>query len=255
MAVTFGAVSARSTGGTTTTSPSYPAAVKAGSIALALRVLKPNTAANDTETGWTRFANNIGGAVGEAQLGDQGATVNTVDFRRLDGSESGSVTFDQSSTPNSAHAVIIIYKHDGGILQAQDILVGDDTSHGTARSHTSTATTNLLVGDVVVALCASDTDTSTAYTSPAITATGYTFGATTERLGAGGVTTGNQTGSMIYEATVASGSGAANLVLTLSSGPSSCGLCTFIVLRQITYGLGNKTTRRTMNAVKRAATW
>jgi hypothetical protein len=226
------ATGARSAGGTTTVSPAYPSGVAAGVLAIASRVIKPNTATGTPEAGWDQQVSATGGT--GTTGADVGLTRVVIDTKELVGSESGSVTFDNATTPNSSHGVIQLYSKDSA--KAWEILTssGSDATHGTGRSATGGTTLPLAAGDVVVAVVASDTDATTAWTSPAITASGITFGATTSRLGAGGVATGNQCGLSIFEATVSSGSGTVAPVLTLSGGPSNCGPVAFIRLREVT---------------------
>jgi hypothetical protein len=226
------ATGSRSAGGTTTVSPSYPAGVSAGRLAIAARVLKPQTATGTAETGWKQRISVTGGT--GTTGADTGQTRVVVDTKILAGSESGSVTFDNATSPNSSHGVIAIYSKSATALwDLTAFSSGSDATHGTGRSATGASALSLKPGDVVLAICGSDTDTATAYTSPAITVAGITFGTTTERLGAGGVTTGNQTGLMIYEATVTSGTASATPSLSLSGGPSNCGPVVFYRLREV----------------------
>ena len=232
MAVSHQATGSRSAGGTTTVSLAYPAGVSAGRLAIASRVIKPDTALGSTESGWLQRVSASGGT--GTTGADVGLTRVVVDTKVLDGSESGSVTFDQTTSPNSAHGVIQIYTCAGGSVWDVAATQGSDATHGTARAATGAGTFTLAPGDVVLAIVASDTDTATAWTSPAITASGITFGAATQRLAAGGVTTGNQTGLSIIEATVSSGTGAAQPAVSLSGGPSNCGPVAFLRLREVT---------------------
>ena len=229
MTVTHQATGSRSAGGTTTVAPSYPAGVSAGRLAIASRVIKPQTATGTAEAGWTQQVTATGGT--GTTGADVGQTRVVVDTLVLTGGESGSVTFDNASTPNSSHGVIQIYTKtdDAWSIAATS---GSDTTHGTGRSATGAAI-SLAPGDVVVAVVASDTDDATAWTSPAITASGITFGSTTERLGAGGVTTGNDCGLSIFEATVSSGTASAAPTLTLSGNINNCGPVAFIRLREL----------------------
>jgi hypothetical protein len=226
------ATGSRSAGGTTTVAPSYPAGVAAGVLAIAARVLKPQTATGTAETGWKQRISVTGGT--GTTGADTGQTRVVVDTKILAGSESGSVTFDNATSPNSSHGVIALYSKSATALwDLSNFSSGSDASHGTGRSASGASALSLKPGDVVLAICGSDTDTATAYTSPAITVAGITFGATTQRLGAGGVTTGNQTGLMIFEATVTSGTASATPTLSLSGGPSNCGPVVFYRLREV----------------------
>lgn len=228
--VDHNATGARSAGGTTTVAPAYPNGIAANHLAVASRTIKPSTATGSAEAGWTQQVSATGGT-GTTGI-DVGQTRIVVDTKILVGSESGSVTFDNANSPNSSNGVIQIYRptQPG---QIWDIAVssGDDNTHGTGRSATSAAALDIAPGDLILAICASDTDTATAYTSPSITASGITFAPTVERLGAGGVTTGNDTGLMVYEARVIAGSATVTVSLSLSGGPSQCGPVAFLRLR------------------------
>lgn len=230
VAVTHIASGSRSAGGTTTVAPAYPSGVAAGRLAIASRVIKPSTATGTAESGWTQRVSQTGGT--GTQGIDTGPSRVVVDTRLLDGSESGSVTFDNASSPDSSHGIIQIYSATGTF----DIVTttGDDASHGTGRNATGGAIA-LAPGDVLVAILASDTDTSTAFTgvSTAISAPGITFGTTSQRLPAGGVATGQDCGLHVYEATVSSGTATAAPSIALTGGPSNCGPVAFLRLRAV----------------------
>jgi len=228
--IQFVAIGARSAGGTTTVAPSYPSGVAAEVLAVAGRSEKPETATCLDEPGWMPLADRTGGT-GTTGI-DVGLTRAHCDVRELLGTESGSVTFDQGNSPNSVNGWIALYSKDPSYEWRYIATSGDDNTHGTGRSATGSAI-DFLPGDMLIAICSSDTDTNTAYTSPALTASGITFGTTNQRLGAGGVTTGNDTGGMHYDAIVVSGSGTVAPTLTLSGGPSACGAVLFIRLRQV----------------------
>lgn len=232
MSISHVATGTRTSGnaGTTTTAVARPGSGNsAGNLTLCGRSIKPSTATAAVESGWTQQANTTGGTGASAV--DAGATRIAVDHQTLVGGESGSVTFDQGSTPNSVASCMITYSKTTAGPWAIVSTTGDDATHGTGRSATGSAI-NIGVGDVIVVYVASDTDATTAYTSPAITATGMTI-TTNERLAAGGVSQNNDCGIMIYEGVVTAGT-RANVApsISLSGGPSSCGPVAFIRLRE-----------------------
>jgi hypothetical protein len=224
----------RSAGGTTTTVVPYPASgIVAGDLAVSGRTIKPDSATGTAEAGWSQRVSATGGT--GAQAADTGPTRIVVDTRELAGTENGtSVTFDNAATPNSTVGFMMVYRRSGNRWEIV-VTSGTDNTHGTGRSVTGAAALDLAPGDLVVVFLASDTDTATAFSGQAITAPGITFGATTTRIGAGGVTTGNQSGISCWDATVAAASAAAVAVpsFSVSAGPSSCGPVGFIRLREL----------------------
>lgn len=218
--------------GTTTVAIPYPTPVAAGERCFAVRSVKPETATAVDEAGWTALINATGGT-GTTGL-DTGLTRLKVDYKDLDGSESGSVTFDQGATPNAVAGQMISYAVEAGYdFDVMTTSSGQDANHNVGRAVTGTTTLAIAPGDLIIAFCSSDTDATTAFTSPAITATGITFGTTVQRQGASGVSQNNDCGHMIYEARAKSGTGTSNPILNLSGGPSNCGVVGFVRLRSI----------------------
>lgn len=231
MAISHIGHGARVTAGTTTATPAFPASsVVAGRLAIAHRAIKPNTATATAEAGWTQIQNVTGGT-GTTGV-DVGQTRLSVDTKVLVGGEANP-TFDQASSPNSVTGAIGVYDPGGGTWDVASTL-GNDATHGTGVSYTGAAALALQPGDVLLCIAASDTDSATAYTSPAFTAAGVTFSAPVVRLARGGATTGNDVGSFIYETTVSAGTATVAPAFTASGGPSSCGPCAFVRLRAIT---------------------
>lgn len=235
MAIAHVATGARTTGnaGTTTTTIARPTSGNtAKNITLVGLAIKPETATTTAETGWWLIANGTGGT-GTSAL-DTGPTRIATHYQTLVGGETGSVTFDQANTPNSVASCMITYSKATGGAWGIATTTGDDNTHGTGRTATGAAI-SLQSGDMIVAFVASDTDATTAYTSPTFSATGMTFGTVTERLGAGGVSQNNDCGITIFEAAITAGTEATVApTLTLSGGPSSCGPIAFIRLRETT---------------------
>lgn len=229
MAVAHVATGARGAGGTTSVTVAYPAGVAAGRLAVIGRVIKPSTATGLTPAGYVNRADATGGT--GAAGNDVGQTRVIADTRLLDGSETGTVACTQATSPNSAHGLMLLYSVSAGAGWDIAATTGADNTHGTGRAATGGALP-LAPGDVVVAVIASDTDTITNFTTPAITASGITFGAATIRVNSGGVGTGQDTGLHVVEATVTAGTGNVAPSLSLSAGPSNCGPVAFVRLRQ-----------------------
>ena len=231
--ITLASVGARTTGnaGTITTAVARPVTGNvAGNITLVGRTIKPSTATGSVESGWTQQINVTGGT-GTAAI-DAGTTRLVVDYQILAGGESGSVTFDQTTSPDSVASCMITYSKSSGTWEIVST-TGDDNTHGTGRTATGAAI-NLQVDDRLIAFVASCTDATTAYTSPAFTATGMTFGTVTQQLPAGGVSQGFDSGIAIIDALIIAGTAASVApTFTCTGGPSSCGAVGFIRLRMM----------------------
>lgn len=229
------ATGTKSAGGTTTVSPSYPAGVADDVLAIACRAAWQNLVTTASETGWTDHTDLLGGLVG-TNSADSHQTRVAVDLRQLDGSESGSVSFDQGGTISGALGLIMLYaKSPSSATWSTAIVTGDDATHGANRSVTASGSVSLAPGDVVVAVAAVDTDTSLAsFSAPAITASGITFGTTTRRTSGAGVGTGNDGNLEVFDATVTSGTGTVAPVLAFTTTTSQCGPVAFIRLRSVT---------------------
>lgn len=217
--------------GTTNVSIARPGSGNsAGNITLVGRSIKPESATGSNESGWSNIVAGTTGGTGTTGV-DVGLTRIVVDHQTLAGGESGSITFDQANSPNSVAGCMITYSKS---LSAWELVAttGDDNTHGTGRSATGSAI-SLQAGDVLVVFVASDTDSTTAYTSPSITASGMTI-TTTQRLGASGVSQNNDCGLAIFEGAITAGSVASVAPsISLSGGPSSCGPVAFVRLREV----------------------
>lgn len=230
MAVAHVATGVRSAGNASAPAAAYPAGVAANQLALLHVPVKPDTARHETPSGWGVILRAVGG-VGTTGV-DVGLTRLQVAGRVLTGSETGSVATTLRSG-NSAFGVIQLYSVAAGKRFSIKAYSHSDATHLAARAHTF-SNVDLAPGDMLVVSGASDTDSSTAYTSPTFAATGHTFNAVNTRLANGGVTTGNDVGNWIYETSVATGTSASvTVTFNLTGGPSSCGPAILIVLREI----------------------
>lgn len=220
--------------GTTTQALAYPAGVSAGRLAIACRNAWQNLATTASESGWLNHTDLLGGLVGTNALDSHQGRV-AVDTRELDGSESGSVTFDQGGTVNGVIGLIMLYEKLAGSTWDIAVVTGDDATHGANRSAAAGASVSLQPGDVVVAVAAVDTDTNLAtFSAPAITASGITFGTTTRRTTGAGVGTGNDGNIEVFDATVTAGTGTTAPTLAFTTGTSQCGPVAFVRLRAVT---------------------
>lgn len=234
MAVTHVATGAKSAGGTTTVTIASPASTASGQMLLAFRAgWIPSTTWTD-ETDWTASGQTTTGGTGSSV--DAHTTAIRCDRRVLTGSLAGPTTFDQTHTSNAGTiGIMLSYQHGGGGFDTVATATGDDTSHGTNRSITSTSNIDLAVDDVVVVAVATDTDTNLAdFANQAITASGITFGSTTRRSpSTAGVTTGGDGNIEVFEATVTSGSGTVAVTLAFDTSTSQCGPGVFVRLREV----------------------
>jgi hypothetical protein len=229
MAVAFGAIGTK-VAGTTTVAPSYPSGITAGHLAIAARCgwVNPGAAA---ESGWTSRAILAGGT---GSVADNHTAEIAVDTRVLVGSESGSVTFDHAGA-NGSIAQIIRYSIGAG--EAWDIAAsaGDDASHGAARAVTSSASLDLALNDILLAIVAIDTDAALTFSvGPAVSATGITFGAINRRDGAAGTTNGSDGNVEVFDMAVTAGAAVGPVTFSFTSSPSTCGPMAFLRLRAVT---------------------
>lgn len=231
MAISFGALGAKSAGGTLTISVAYPTGVTAGHIAVAGRSMWDTSTATD-ETGWVMAADLTGGT---GSTVDNHTTRARADTRVLDGAETGSVTFDQAGGLNGCIGVMARYASDvSGATWSVVGATGDDATHGADRSATASTSISLGPGDMLVAVVATDTDTALAgFASPAFTASGITFDTTNRRTSGAGVTTGADGNIELFDALVSSGSGTVAPTLAFTTTTSQCGPVAFVRLREI----------------------
>jgi len=230
------AVGAKSAGGTTTVSIAYPTGLAAGDQIFAFRVGWESDIVMSNETGWTSLGGLAGGT---GTAADNHTTEIRGDSKdTVAGTESGSVTFDQTGgTTPGCLGIMVAYQLDDP-TDTWDIATstGDDATHGANRSITASTNTALAVDDVVVVAVAVDTDTSLTITSPAITASGITFGPTTRLTSGAGVGTGDDGNIELFEAKVTAGTGTVALALAFTTTTNQCGPALFVRLRAVAGG-------------------
>lgn len=229
MTVSYHAVSTRVAGTATTIAHNYPT-VSAGDMILCLRCLWTDVSVTASdEAGWTPTGDLFGGT---GTAADAHTTRIRVDRQVATGSETGTVTFD-NATPSGQLGCMISYSKtdtDWDVAFA----TGDDATHGANRSITASTSIALAPGDMVVMAVAFDTDVSLAgITSPAITASGITFGTTTFRGSVNGTNVGNDGSIGQWEAVVSSGSGTVAPVFSFTFATTTCGPAVFVRLREV----------------------
>lgn len=232
MAISFGAVGAKVITGTTTLAIAYPAGITPGQLIIACRAGGNQLVTFTAEAGWVNFTNLLGGLVGTNSADSHQSRVGT-ETKLADGSESGSVTFDQAGTADGMCGIMARYANatsTWGVTAA----TGDDNTHAANRAATASAALDFLPGDMLVAVVAVDTDVSLTITSPALTVAGVTFGATTQRAPvSAGYTTGFDGNIYLFDALVASGSATAAPSLAFTTATSQCGPVAFMRLREL----------------------
>lgn len=234
MAISFGAIGAKNTSGTTTISVDYPASPAAGDIAIAGRVLWDSAATATDETGWTAAADGTGGTGSTA---DSHTSRARIDYRQLDGSETGSVTFDQGGTISGALGVMLRYTKDSSKLWDVAFGTSSDTTHGVDRGTSPSGTINLQTGDMIIAVVAVDTDAALTITNPIFNTNSggaVVTGTKTRRTSGVGVTTGNDGNVEVFDALVTSGGPQdCTLSFAMTTATSQCGPVAWIRLREV----------------------
>jgi hypothetical protein len=221
--------------GTTSTTVVYNN-VAAGRLALLTVGAKPNTGTITTPSGWTKIGEQTGGTGTNAA--DTGLTKVAIYAKELDGTETGSVTVNGTST-GSIQGSMDVYSKTRGFWDYTTFVAGSDAAHGTNFSAAGGTWSNggLEIGDVVFVGHSGDTDDSTTATSaPAITQTGITFGTAAGRSQVRN-TSGNQ--GMTYtwsnNVTAVATPGTSNTLAptaTFTWSVSSCGPAMMVRIRE-----------------------
>jgi hypothetical protein len=231
--VQFGAIGAKTITGTTTVSIAHPTGTAADNILLAGRVGWYSDIALSDEAGWTNTIRQAGGNNGA--VADNHTTEVGVDRKEISGADAGPTVFDQvGGTQPGIVGIMARYVKLAGYTWDVAAAAGTDDTHGANRSVTASTSIALAVGDVVVAVAAVGTDASLTITAPAITASGITFGATTQRapVSAGSIQ-GHDGNIYWFDATVTAGSGTVAPVLAFTTATSQSGPVGFVRLRAV----------------------
>jgi len=218
MAVAFGSAGTSAVG-TTSVSPACPATVNGGDLLIAIVANKYPTNGPSTPSGWTLLCQYSGGA-GSAGL-DSGTVYVTVYVKIGVPADAGATVAITVTGGNSAVADIVRYTKTAGKTWSIAVTGGSDNSAGTAWSVTGDVDPGFTSGDMALAAAAINSDGFAVGTSPAIAASGATFGAMTQRFGVNttqgddcrvhlqdcAVTAGTSAGVPTYTATAAGTSG------------------------------------------------
>jgi hypothetical protein len=235
MTISFGAIGAKSAGGTTSVNVDYPTGISAGHALVLADCGWPAAAGVNAITNWT-VGQTTGGTGSSADAHD---TTLALFYKTTGatGSESGTLAVGRGGTPNGQLGVMARYTSTGGFTFGSfELAGGADNTHGADRSITTSVNLTLAVGDVLVAGVAMDTDAALTITSPTFTASGITFGSVTARttVGAGGVATGNDGNVEIFDAAVTAGSGTVAVTFAFTCATSQCGGVRIVKLREAT---------------------
>jgi hypothetical protein len=238
MTVAFGALGAKSAGGTSTLSITHPSSVGAGDMLIAGRATWRSTSECDPsdESGWTN-SGELSGGTGTAA--DNHTSIARADRKIAAGGETGSVTFDQTGTPGTTGGGVgIMARYTKASTATWEVATatGTDNTHGTNRSASSSAGINFRAGDRIIAIVATDTDTSLAGFGGTFnfSASNVTFATPDRRTSGAGVTTGNDGNIEIIDAEVTASTNTGTPIVTLNFGTSTsqCGPVVFIRLRE-----------------------
>lgn len=245
MAIAFGTIGTKNITATTSAALAYPASIAAGDMFVAaLDMYLGSAGAFDAApAGWTQTTPQLGGTGTAIDAHNSEVCFH---YKEAVGGESGTQAFTQTGGGGMVGAMQRYTKGAGETWStpfAQSS--GDDATHAADRSVTGGTAISLAVGDVVVALVGTDTDAALTITSPAITASGITFGTTTRRSTAtAGNTAGVDGNYDLFDAEVTAGSGTVAPILTFTTATTQCGPVAFLRLRVTAAAVGRPPLRR-----------
>lgn len=230
MTISFALTGAQA-GHTDTVTPGIPSGATAGMLAV-LQVVSghPNDSVPTTPSGWT-FVDSVSGGGGTFGSGT-GPRRLTVFVRVLTGGEADPTTAVPSGFSGSTiGACVVTLARTAGTGWRWASSVGEDTTSGTGVSVTGSAALTWAPGDMAVIGYALPSSTVT-LSAEAVSASGITFGAVTERLD-GAVSTGD--GARLVMATaqpVTAGSGTQAPTATATASAATTGVAGVIRVRE-----------------------
>lgn len=215
--------------GTTSVTPATPGTMNDGNIVLIFVFNKPNTSTPATPTDWTLVGTGTGGT--GIQGIDTGQTRITV-FSRVKTTAWSTMPAISIASNSSATAQAFVYSNATSQWDVAFTTGSDSTAANTAVSVTGAANPGITAGDMVVVGFTGPSDGIT-YSAQGITATGVTFGTTTERSEPA-TTQGNDLGGYVSETLVSSGTASAAPVATATaSTTNSYGVGGIVRLREV----------------------
>lgn len=165
--------------GTTTVAVGYPGSIAAGDLLLLCAVNKYSAYTSAPPSGFTLLKERVAGSGGTGV--DAGNTRTAVWYRIADGTETGSVSVTKATeTGTVISAMMLLCRRTAGYQW--DVIGESGSSNSGTTSWTAVGSNDIGIrsGDLVFAVSGVNTDGGT-WSSHAMSATGATFGAATER--------------------------------------------------------------------------
>ena len=231
--IAFGAIGTVTTSGTSAPTVAYPAGIAAGDLLVLAIANRPNSSTPSTPSGWTAPSNyTVTGGAGVEGAGT-GVVRITVFVKEATGTESGSLTLSIASGASCGAAIWRVSRGSGKSWLVA-LASGSDNSAGTGWSTTFGSDPGVASGDLVFVASAASEDTAS-FASQALSQTGVTYGAMTERTDTA-ISTGNDLRLVVTEHPISSGTSSAAATYTMTaSGTGStntAGASVMIRLRQ-----------------------
>lgn len=200
--------------GTTSLTLAYPAVVASEDLLIAAIVSKHPPNAPATPAGWTLPTNGQTSGGSGASGVDTGSVNVTIFVKEADGTETGSLAISIPSG-NSAYGQLHRLSKAATQNWSYACASGANNTPGTAWSVTAGSNPGIAANDLIFTVSGSNTDAYT-YSAQAITATGVTFAATSERRDTGS-STGNDLQFISTTTVVTAGTATAAPVFTMTA--------------------------------------
>lgn len=227
MTIAFGAIGAKSAGGTTSVNVAHPAGITAGQALCLATVGWPSSAGVNAIAGWT--VTQRGGGTGTAI--DAHTTSAAIFHKVAVGGETGNVAAGRGGTPTGQLGVMARYTKTEAAWDPIVSVSADDNGHNANRFFT-TPVLDMKAGDVLVCAVGVDTDAALTITSPTASATGLTFGTPVRRTSGAGVTTGEDGNVELFDIDVLTGTGTVALSFGFTTPTLQCGPLVVTRLRE-----------------------
>lgn len=225
--------------GTTSVAVAVPSTAKEGDLLVLFVANKHTSNAPTTPTGWSAITNYQQSGSSGSNGADTGSVYISVYVKECDVSDIGATITVTIASGNSAIARIFAYSKKYGYEWDYAAANGSDNTAGTSWSVTAGQNLDVAAGDLVVVGSGINTDGRT-FSSHAVTETGATFGSsgidTPHERQDSGTTQGNDTGLLVVDLPVLSGSANTTPVFTSTANGSAtndpAGASIFLRLRQ-----------------------
>ena len=233
MAISFRSLSSSSQAGTTSVLFRQPATIESGDFLAWFTTTKYPTARPEVPTGYTELLSETGGAGSPGA--DSGDVTAGVDYRIGDGTEDAATETRSASGGNSVTSRSIAMQRSAGTGWLIASTHGAQSTASGSWSVTSVGSIAVAADDYILIGVHKNGDADPTHTSPALSASGITFGTVETHVSSVGSTQGDDVGYALYGFPVSSGSGTVALTFTLSlsgSAANTAGVITFIRLRE-----------------------